>query len=78
MQLDVESEPYLSSAQVLCILMSTIFHYKSVANWQSISAVAQSESLIFRLIALIFSEIWIFFPVRFLVQSRQTDSDAYE
>ncbi len=31
MQLDVGSEPYLSTAQALC-LISHIFHYKSIAN----------------------------------------------
>ncbi len=36
MQLEVGSEPYLSIAQALCLLISPIFYYKSIANWQRI------------------------------------------
>ncbi len=43
MQLDVGSEPYLSTAQALS-LISHIFYYKSIANWQRNTAMAMSES----------------------------------
>ncbi len=45
MQLDVGSEPYLSTAQVLCLIISNTFYYKSFANGQRITAMAKSESL---------------------------------
>ena len=46
MQLDVGNEPYLSTAQALCLLISHSIYYKSVANWQGISAMAKSGSFI--------------------------------
>ncbi len=36
MQLDVGNEPYLSTAQALCLLVSHIFYYKAFANGQRI------------------------------------------
>ncbi len=45
MQLDVGSEPYLTTARALCLLTVPIFYYKSVANWQRITAIGKSESL---------------------------------
>ncbi len=47
MQLDVGSEPNLSTAQALCLAIGHIFYYRSVANWQRITAMASSESEIF-------------------------------
>ncbi len=43
MQLDVGSEPYLSTAQALCLIISNNFYYKSFANGQIITAMAKSE-----------------------------------
>ncbi len=45
MQLDVGSEPYLSTAQALCLILSNTSYYKSFANGQRITAMAKSESL---------------------------------
>ena len=36
MQLDVGSEPYLSTAKALCLIISNTFYYKSFANGQRI------------------------------------------
>ncbi len=49
MQLDVGSEPYLSTGQALCLFISHIFYYKSFENWQRVTAMANSESLTFGL-----------------------------
>ena len=43
MQLDVGSEPYLSTAQALCLFSNHTFYYKTFANWQRITAMAKSE-----------------------------------
>ena len=43
MQLDVGSEPYLSTAQALCLFISHPFYSKSFANWHRITAMANSE-----------------------------------
>ncbi len=45
MQLDVGSEPHLSTAQALCLIISNTFYYKSFANGQRITAMAKSENL---------------------------------
>ena len=42
MQLDVGSEPYLSKAQALCLLISHIFYFKLLANCQRIVAMVKS------------------------------------
>ncbi len=43
MQLDVGSEPYLSTAQALCLFISHTFYYKSFEKCQRITAMANSE-----------------------------------
>ncbi len=42
MQLDIGSEPYLSIAQALCLLISHTPFYISFATWQKITAMAKS------------------------------------
>ncbi len=43
MQLDVGSEPYLSTAQAICLLITHMFYDKSGANWQRIAAMEKSD-----------------------------------
>ncbi len=45
MQLDGGSEPYLSTAQALCLCIGHIFYYKSFVNWQRITDMGKSERL---------------------------------
>ncbi len=45
LQLDVGSEPYLSTAKALCLFISNTFYYKSFENWQRISKVSSSSEM---------------------------------
>ncbi len=46
MQLDVGSEPYLSTAQALCLFISHTFYYKSFENWQRMTAIICTTFLV--------------------------------
>ncbi len=44
MQLDVGSEPNLSTAQALCLFINHPFYYESFVNWHGITDMTKSES----------------------------------
>ncbi len=46
MQPDVNNDPYLFTAQAICLLITHIFYYKSGANWQRIAAMAKGDFVI--------------------------------